>query len=258
MSYAEQHIFLTNRTLTPEQREQADSLSSHAVVGSNHAIYTYVFGGSFKGSEEELLTDIFDAMLWQDSSGSFHLRFRLPTDMISAKEVQSYVYDDDYSAIELETEESGKNIILSVRCNEEDGDSIWLEDNPEPLRELMPLREDLLSGDYRLLYLIWHQNHLYDLESEEHYETEEDRYPPVPPGLNALPGHLIDFCHRCGIDYESIGAEAAENEVQETIDYKANLKKMKKKHMRDYLKRLLNGEPDLAARLRRELEAMDS
>ncbi len=258
MSYAEQHIFLANRPLTPDQREQADDLSSHATVGSNYAIYTYVFGGSFRGSEEELLTKGgFDAMLWQDSSGSFHLRFRLPENMVPAKEIQPYIYDDDYSAIALETAEVGKNIVLSVRYNEEEGGRIWLEDDPAPLRELMPLRDDLLAGDYRLLYLIWQQNHLYDLESEEYYEIEEDRYPPLSPGLNALPEHLVNFCHHCCIDYEAIGAEANENEELEAFDYEANLKKMKKKQMRSYLKRLLDNEPDLAARLRRELGAMD-
>ncbi|MEM9928319.1 MAG: hypothetical protein AAF840_00745 [Bacteroidota bacterium] len=100
MSYAEQHIFLSAQPLTPTQQEFADELSSHAQVGSNYAIYTYFYGGSFRGNEEELLSNGFDAMLWQDSTGCMHLRFRLPNQVVPQKELEPFIHPERYPQVE--------------------------------------------------------------------------------------------------------------------------------------------------------------
>ncbi len=255
MSYAEQHIFLANRPLTLKQREHAESLSSHATVGANYAIYTYVYGGSFKGSEDELLTKGgFDAMLWQDSSGRMHLRFRLPEYVIPANDFRPYAYREGHPAIETKAMAIGQNILFSIRCDNEDGEDQWLENHAEPLQRLLPLRDDLIAGDYRLLYLIWWHNHLQIKNIEDDTQT---RHPPVPAALIDLPEHLTHFCDRCGIDHKIIIAAGPQSELDELPDYDENLFHMERSQMREYLLGILNDEPDLSAKLRRELAQMD-
>jgi len=256
MSYAEQHIFLANRPLTPAQREHAESLSSHAVVGLNYAIYTYFYGGSFRGNEDELLTDTFDAMLWLDSTGSSHLRFSLPKKLVPKRELKPFIYPDKYPSIEVELKKVGKNTLLGIRTNEEGGDSVWLEDSPAPLEELMPVREDILAGDYRLLHLIWQYNNLvYD----EELKKEVPNLPILPPlpGMHQLPEHQLACCYLFGLDFEEQLEKIPEAEELPLPDYDHNLDLLGKKRMRSYLQDLLNGEPDLPAKLRRELAKMD-
>jgi len=256
MSYAEQHIFLANRPLTPAQSEHADSLSSHAVVGSNYAIYTYFYGGSFRGNEDELLSDTFDAMLWLDSTGSAHLRFRLSKKLVPKRALKPFIYPDDYPSIEVELKKVGKNTLLGIRTNKENGERVWLEDAPAPLQILMPVREDILAGDYRLLHLIWQHN---NLVCDEEIETIASALPvpPAPPGMDQLPEHLIECCSLLGMDYEELLEKIPATQKRSLPDYDHKLNLLSKKRMLAYLQDLLNNEPNLAAKLRRELAEMD-
>jgi hypothetical protein len=258
MSYAEQHIFLSNRALTPKDREHADSLSSHAVVGSNYAIYTYVYGGSFKGNEQKMLSKTFDAMLWHDSSECFHLRFRFPKDVVPLKELKPYLSKIEFPAIEVETVSAGKNTILSIRCHIEDGERAWIEDTTQPLLDLMPIREDILAGDYRALYLIARYNQLIEEESDETTTDKNTAVIPLPPGLDDLPDHLISFGYQCGFDHEEIVGDLPKITPKTLPDFEHNLQFLDKKKMMYYLGGILNKEPDLAARLRRELAGFDA
>ena len=73
---------------------------------------------------------------------------------------------------------------------------------------LMPIRADLISGDYRALYLGW-------LGAIETGEIDDDELePPVPAGignLNASLDHLVDFL-RISRDLIAAAAEASPGE----------------------------------------------
>ena len=67
---------------------------------------------------------------------------------------------------------------------------------------LLPLREDLLRGDYRCLYLAW-------LRCVEEEEVEDDEIePPLPPGLAEDSESLSAFSSFFEISHDLIGAAA--------------------------------------------------
>jgi hypothetical protein len=67
---------------------------------------------------------------------------------------------------------------------------------------LLPLREDLLRGDYRCLYLAW-------LRCVQEEEVEDDEMePPLPPGLAEDSGSLSAFSSFFEIDHDLIEAAA--------------------------------------------------
>jgi hypothetical protein len=80
----------------------------------------------------------------------------------------------------MDTTEIGHTLIISIESHEEAPDWGWIQGEGW-LPQLMGLRDDLLRGDYRLLYLAW----LKAITLEEEI-LEEVPEPPVSPGLRAF------------------------------------------------------------------------
>ncbi len=69
-------------------------------------------------------------------------------------------------------------VILEISINDEEGFG-WIEGEGN-LSSLIGLRQEILQGDYRLLYLAW-------LKAITYLELDEEELePPVPPGLDKL------------------------------------------------------------------------
>ena len=109
--------------------------------------------------------------------------------------------------------EKGDHIIFEFTSQTEDYD--W-EEGEGWLSSLISLRENILQGDYRSLYLAW-------LLCAQMEEMEDDELePPVPPNLTDLNAPLKSFADFMRIDTDLI-AVAAKNSVPEDrqIDPKA-------------------------------------
>ncbi|NJC27161.1 hypothetical protein [Neolewinella antarctica] len=206
MSYAEQTIFLRNNPpLTREEQTMADSLSSHGKVTPTSAVYSYYFGGSFRYDTEELLASTFDAALWEDNTESSRLSFRLPRAVVSAKDIQPYVCDDAYP-LSLSMTLTKDWIFLTFDSEVEDADGYWLEANDGALRELLPIRNAIISGDYTALYLFWRQ---VEANLEEDMDADELPCTPATPPYLELDGAAIHaFCHRFYIYEDTVWAAA--------------------------------------------------
>ncbi len=105
----------------------------------------------------------------------------------------------------LSCHSKGDKVILTFQSEDEDGE--WAGGEGW-LASLLPIRADLLSGDYRALYLGW----LGDVQSEEIDDDELE--PPVPGGLktlNASLDRLADFL-RLSRDLIAAAAEASPGE----------------------------------------------
>jgi hypothetical protein len=73
--------------------------------------------------------------------------------------------------------------VLDFRSEDESGD--WYEDEGEgTLASLIPLRADLLNGDFRALYFGWLA------AAQDGVLDADDVEPPVPPGLQRLSASL--------------------------------------------------------------------
>ena len=161
--------------LTNEQRREINSLSSRAEVSSHQATFVYHYA-DFQGDEEELIETYFDAMLYVANWGSRRLMFRMPSSLIDINRIDAFSISNE---IGCWLSKDKKFVILDLSFNEEEPDD-WIE-GEGMLNELIDLREELIQGDFRILYLAWLKAMERALEEDEHLFN----------GLNVQSGKVV-------------------------------------------------------------------
>jgi hypothetical protein len=137
--------------LTEQEQDEIGALSSRAQVSPFHAVFTYNYT-EFRGDPHRLLTTCFDAWLRVDSTSRV-LSLRLPRAGFEPARADPYrVESDSYSDEGVLCEPAGEAVLLTVGLEELFVG--WVEGEGQ-LEPLLPLREELLSGDDRALYLFW-------------------------------------------------------------------------------------------------------
>ena len=201
MSEFQYYEFRTvDRQLTPQEMEEVRKLSSRARVSQNRAIFIYNFG-DFRGNSSEVLFKYLDAFLYISNFGTKELSFRLPTRLLKVQSLCPYEYED---IVEIEPYEHDTTVTLHFN-NEEGGGWIEEEDCSTLLDELLPLRQDLLLGDPRSLYLALIAN-----QARIQIDTYVQSL-PVPPNLKNLSPALQVFVEFLEIDpnlLEQIGGQS--------------------------------------------------
>ena len=123
------------------------------------------------------------------------------------------------------------------------------------LSRLARLRDDILQGDYRVLYLAWLR------ATELDYDLDEEAVePPVPPGLFELTPALDTFIRFFEIDSQLVKAAAHASPSMPkqpgAAEYQAALSGLSRLECERFLVRLLAKEPDLALELKRTLQPL--
>jgi hypothetical protein len=178
-----------DRLLTEEEQEAVGRLSSHIDVSASRAVVTYAWG-DFKHDPRQVLARFFDAHLYMANWGSRRLMFRFPTGLLNREAIEPYCVQD---RIMFKT--VGGFDILDMDMSEEEGGS-WIEGEGS-LAGLIPLRNDIVQGDCRSVYLAW----LKAMSLTGGEEPTRGRKstpsqflaPPVPPGLEKLSPALKHF-----------------------------------------------------------------
>lgn len=175
-----------DRKLTKEEINKIGELSSRSRVNGNRAVFTYNYG-SFRGNTEELLLNHFDAFLYTSNFGTKELSFRIPTSLFNAQALCLYEYE---YAVEVET--YGDNIIVKLQVNDEAGGWVEEEECSNLLDDMLPIRESLIKGDPRALYLtlLAHKDRI---RSDDEADEERGDYLqslPIPSNLKSLDSAL--------------------------------------------------------------------
>jgi hypothetical protein len=199
MSEYQYYEFLAlDQPLSAEDLAYVRTLSSRVQPTPMQAAFTYSYG-DFRGDPLQLLARCYDVMLYMANWGSKQLAFRFPKTAIDQQALQPYYYGVE----EIELTTVGEHIILNIAFNDEEGGD-WIEGEGQ-LTLLAPLRDDILRGDLRALYLAWLASAARwagaDGETDEWDEEEEGESddgddliePPVPPGLGQLSAPLRAF-----------------------------------------------------------------
>ncbi len=194
-----------DRPLDEADREALRALSSRARITATSFSNHYDWG-DFKGEPITLMERWFDLHLYLANWGTRELMIRLPKRLVDRARLDSVL--DDCSLAEVI--ESGEWLILDILDDSEPGDEDW-DDGSGWLAALAPLRTDLLSGDWRLLYLLW-------LAEVELGGRKDDETEPLP-GIGPLAGALSAFTEFFRIDSDLVeaAAEAAWGEVEDEI-----------------------------------------
>lgn len=262
MSSLEMHRFRSiDRALTPEEQKEIDTFSSRFSPTLTGVDYIYHYG-SFKKDAEQVLLKYFDAMLYVDSWENTQLMFRFPRSLVNWKELTQFT--NIFERNHLDFKIKGDYVLMDLRVGEEEGNR-WIVEEYYQIDPLLSIREEILHGDYRALYLGWlmieERRHFYDdkdwYEPEE--EEEERALPPVPANLQHLSAAHEELIRIFEIDDHLVEATAtvSPNTQKQTIDYRPLLLRLSDDEKEDFLLRLANGEKRLELELRRRLAELN-
>jgi hypothetical protein len=189
--------------------------------------------GDFHGKSLEMMRRGYDVHLHFANFGERKLMFRLPLGLpISSKQFQAYATE---YAIEWKKDKSGQGGVLSIQP-ESDADC-YSEDYFEFDRMvgyLPKIREGLMTGDLRTLYLGW----LACCEDKELLE------PPVPAGLGQLSHELAELIDFYELDGDLIAAASEQSpKLSERADREPDidhwLAKQSTETLRELMRRVL-------------------
>lgn len=236
--------------LTPEQRAEVSALSSHAHVTSHSAVFVYNYG-DFRGDPEQLLNDYFDVMLYMANWGSRRLMFRIPGALIDTKQVGLYCISEE---IDRRTTRDKKHVIVDLDFQDEDL-ATWT-DGEGWLADLVDLREALIQGDLRTLYLAWLKAGHNALERED--IAQDTIEPPVPAGLGQLSPVLKTLVEFLAVDEAMVAAAAQKSapRTEESLQLEPWVDKLPVAEQHDFLLRLGRDEPNLSVLLNRRLHEL--
>ncbi|NJM40349.1 MAG: hypothetical protein HC853_06070 [Anaerolineae bacterium] len=241
-----------DRPLNHEQLRAVQALSSHMDDATpTHAQVTYSYG-DFKHDPIKVLTSYFDAHLYTANWGNTCLAFRLPRAAVNADEIEAYSFTDH-----IQFERKGDIYILSIEWDDEDGGD-WVEVDGV-LAQVAGVRQQIINGDYRALYLAWRAFDERASEYDEGYDDGADEKrtpPPTPPGLDALNGSLKAFCDLFNID------KASSKPPPKTASHSTSLRqpngatpsaRLSRERCDHYLLQLIKDGSPLGSVLRKEL-----
>jgi len=212
-----------DQALAPEQLKEVRALSSRAEVTARSFTNTYNFG-DFRGNPRRLMERYYDAHIYVSNFGNMHFMLRLPLDVISDESIAPYASED---ALDWWTTDA--HTILDWQLNEDEGGE-WI-DGDGWMDRLLPLRDELVRGDYRSLYIGWlasfaggsadededdeYEEEEQDEEGDEDEDPEDDfipnsrrKEPPVPAGLGSLTDAQSALAEFLGISGDLIRAAA--------------------------------------------------
>ncbi|WP_191762551.1 hypothetical protein [Komarekiella delphini-convector] len=192
-----------DRPLTVSEQTYVNSLSSRVQLTATNAIFTYSYG-DFRGQPEELLEKCFDIMLYMANWGTRQLMFRLPKSLVHPSVFEPYCLPDRITVSSSKT-----YLILDININDEEYRD-WIEAEGW-LSKLVQLRDDILRGDFRALYLVWLKAAAIAIEEEEVEELVE---PPIPANLKKLSVPLEAFIEFFDIDQDLVAVAAIESIVE--------------------------------------------
>jgi hypothetical protein len=229
-----------DRPLDDRQMRELRAVSSRAVITPTSFTNEYNWG-DFKGSPDKWMEKYFDAFLYLANWGTRHFMLRFPKRLLDAKALAAFFAGDSAS---LRTR--GDYVILSFETQIEDED--WVESDGW-LASLIPVRDEILRGDLRCLYLAW-------LLCVQNGEVDDDELEPcIPPNLHELSASESSFADFLGIGSNLIeaAARASSRTTEDAIHRKKleswvrGLPEIEKDKL---LLRLFDDDPQLGTELR--------
>ncbi|MCZ0942766.1 MAG: hypothetical protein OXJ53_06910 [Gammaproteobacteria bacterium] len=231
-----------DRPLDEADREALRSLSTRAQITATSFTNHYEWG-DFKGSPRKLMERWFDLHVYLANWGTHQLMIRLPKRLVDHDWLDALMMCTDL----MQIIKAKDNLILNLCDDGEDALDYDWDDGSGWLGALAPLRADLLSGDWRLAYLVW-------LTGVENGNVRDEALEPLP-GIAPLNGGLSAFADFFRIDSDLVQAAAEGPGAATHIDIspeslRAFVKSIPALEQTALLQRVAEGDPHVAADLR--------
>lgn len=255
MSEYQRYEFMTiDRPLTHAQLEEVNTLSSHIEASSTHALIEYHWG-DFKHDPIKVLREFFDGFLYWANWGSPELAFRFPHGILPADLIADYDFDDFVTFTQHKDYD-----ILDMHFREMEGPDEWIE---YELGSLIPIRDELMEGDLRALYLAWlaSQCMMFGYEEDQEEEDYEILVPPVPPDFGKLTAAQQALAELLQVPEELLAAASRHSTgtmaSPKKDDFATWVKQLPADRKDEYLLRLAHNEPGLSHLFVRELRELN-
>jgi hypothetical protein len=181
-----------DRPLTDRQMSELREISTRAEITATSFVNEYHWG-DLKADPLDFMKRYFDAHVYVANWGTHVFMLKVPRDLVDVDAAREY--ETEYTlSIHLH-----RDSVIFNFCSPEDArDDDW--DSGEGwLASLLPLRDDLMQGDLRSLYLGW---------LAWGWEDQDDPEPPIPPGLGQLTGPLRSLAGFMYVDPDLLDAAA--------------------------------------------------
>lgn len=254
MSEYQRYEFMTiDRPLSRAQLEEVNDLSSHIEASATHAVIEYNYG-DFKHNPIEVLREFFDGFLYWANWGSPRLALRFPHGTLPANLLADYDLED-FATFKRHADYD----ILDIHFAEMEAPDEWTD---YELGSLIGIRDELLEGDLRPLYIVWLAVQQI-IEGYDEDEVEEEDYeitvPPVPPAFGTLTAAQQALAELVRVPEELLAAAGRHSQAGKSApgdDFPAWVKLLSSDRQTDYLLRLAHNEPGLSRLLVKELREL--
>jgi hypothetical protein len=244
-----------DQLLAEAEQQAVGNLSSHIEVSSSRAVVTYSYG-SFKHDPRQVLARFFDAHLYLANWGSRRLMFRFPSGLVSRDAIEPYCVPERITFRTV----NGFDI-LDMNLSEEEGGG-WIEGEGF-LSGLIPLRNDILQGDYRSVYLAW----LKAMSVRDGYlphgrksSASKSPVPAIPAGLKQLSAALRRFVVQFDVPACLVEAAAEHSpDLAKTAgtDFRPLVAHLSREECDGFLCRCAQGDTTAGMDLRKQLLALE-
>jgi hypothetical protein len=242
MSEYQYYEFLAiDRPLDRATQEALRSISSRARITATSFTNHYEWG-DLKGDPRKFMEQWFDFHLYLANWSTRRLMMRVPKRFLTRADVASFIREVDW----VDVWTSGDHVIVDMHRDEVASDDDW-DDGSGWLAALAPLRSDVLSGDFRLFYLLWLTAVQDDLVSDDEVE-------PLP-GIGPLTAALEGFAEFFGMDPDLVRAAAERNAdtAMSEDELRQTLAAIPERDKVGLLSRIVAGDAYVVAELRNKL-----
>jgi hypothetical protein len=243
MSEYQYYEFLAiDRPLTPEEMSALRALSTRAHITPTSFTNEYNWG-DFKGNPDKLMQRFFDAHVYVANWMTAIFMVRLPIEAISKKTAKAMAVPDilDFKATQT-------HWVITWSLNEsENYDRFGMEDGRGWMVQLAPVRDELLRGDIRSLYIAW-------LVAVACEMMDDDDLEPLPiEGLGSLTAAQQALAEFLEVDQDLLaGAGMGSPELQDEGPSQQEMDKwldgLPKNEVTEVLKQILAGKGQEAER----------
>jgi len=190
--------------ISDEGMAYARGCSTRAEVSRVHWRNVYNFG-DFSGSVERLLQH-YDAHFYIANWGTVRFALSFPEGVLDPEAVEPYVRGHEQYESTLTMGSNGARTIVWWEYQEEGGWG-WTE-GEGTISLLSGIREELMRGDYRALFLGW----LADFHPDEWRDPRDSAVlvPPIPSGLDCLTPSLQTLIERFPVDQDALTVAAGQ------------------------------------------------
>lgn len=235
-----------DRPLSTDEQHAVASLSSRVDPHPRKAIFTYSYS-DFPANEVDIVAKYYDAMFYLANWGTKQLVFRFPSNLVDVAEIEHFCVEAHVTCQQI-----GEFVVINIFYEADEPSDEWFEEI-DILDLLTPIRDEILRGDYRSLYLAW-------LAATQHERRagEISEEPDPPAGLKNLTPALEAFIDVFGVSrIELRQAQNASQDIAEMSDLvlQEKIASLSKQEIDSWLFRLAKGgEPNLSLNFRRFIE----